>query len=172
MKLIDLTGQRFTRLIVVERTANIGGRPAWLCKCDCGKIKTISSNHLLQGRTNSCGCLHNEQLAQRSTVHGDATRENKTRLYKVYNNMISRCHRPNFPRYADYGGRGITVCDTWRNSYEAFKKWALQSGYDKTAPKGSCTIDRIDNDKGYSPDNCRWVSMKTQSTNRRRCTNA
>lgn len=172
MKLIDLTGQRFDRLRVIKRGANIGGRPAWLCECDCGNIKTVSANHLLQGKTGSCGCLHNELLSSRSTIHGDAPREHKTRLYKVYNNMISRCHRPGFPAYHNYGGRGITVYDEWRNSYAAFRAWALSSGYDENAPKGVCTIDRINNDEGYYPENCRWVSMKVQSSNTRRCSNA
>lgn len=87
------------------------------------------------------------------------------RLYAVYNGMMSRCYNPNTQNYFRYGGRGITVCEEWKNSYEAFKEWAYESGYNPIAPRGETTLDRIDNDGNYTPDNCRWVNMKVQNNN-------
>lgn len=90
------------------------------------------------------------------------------RLYGIWEGMKTRCYNPNCKAYSHYGGRGITVCEAWLNSYPIFRDWALLNGYDDSAPRWQCTIDRIDNDKGYSPDNCRWVDMKVQRSNQRR----
>lgn len=87
-------------------------------------------------------------------------RKTHFRLYKVWENMKARCYNPKHKSYHRYGGRGIEICEEWKNNFSAFEKWALENGYDGTAPQGKCTIDRIDNDKGYSPDNCQWVSNR------------
>ena len=95
-------------------------------------------------------------------MHG----KTNTRLFNVWRGMKRRCHSTSDKNYDIYGGRGIAVCDEWRNNFQAFYDWAMANGYDENAPTGQCTIDRVDNDKGYSPDNCRWVDMKVQNNNK------
>lgn len=159
----DLTGQRFGRLVVLERAENNRyGKTRWKCRCDCGNERVIEGNSLRMGTTKSCGCLHIEGLRTFKTTHG----KEKSRLYSVWKGIKSRCVNPNHHAYKRYGGRGITICKEWRHNFQAFYDWAMANGYDENAPKGQCTIDRIDNDKGYSPDNCRWVDMKVQRHNR------
>lgn len=158
----DLTGQRFGRLTVIRREGATPQRLAtWLCRCDCGNECVVCRTCLIAGRTRSCGCLNIERIKEHRTTH----KKIKTRLYGVWANMIQRCTNPKHNRYHRYGGRGITVCDEWRNDFQAFYDWAMATGYDENAPKGQCTIDRIDNDKGYSPDNCRWADAITQRSN-------
>lgn len=158
----DLVGQRFGRLVVTERVGSDQFKRAmWKCQCDCGKIRVIYGFNLTQGRTKSCGCLKVQQTILRNTVHG----KRKSRLYTTWQNMKKRCSNPNVHNYHRYGGRGITVCDEWRDDFQAFYEWAMANGYEENAPYGQCTIDRIDNDNGYSPDNCRWVDMKVQRHN-------
>ena len=159
----DLTGQRFGRYTVLERSGSDSYRtPMWHCRCDCGNERVVRGCDLKKGTIVSCGCYHRTVVKDMRTTHNGS----KTRLYFVWDGMIGRCHRKNSAKYKHYGGRGITVCTEWRDSFEAFRDWAMANGYDENAPKGQCTIDRIDNDKGYSPDNCRWVDMKTQRRNR------
>ena len=158
----DLAGQRFGRLTVIMRQGATPQRlSTWLCRCDCGNECVTCRTCLIAGRTRSCGCLNIERIKERRTTH----KKIKTRLYGVWANMIQRCTNPKHNRYHRYGGRGITVCDEWRNSFQAFYDWAMANGYDENAPRGQCTIDRIDNDKGYNPHNCRWVDAKTQRHN-------
>ena len=160
-KLIDLTGQRFGRLVVIERADNSAdGRARWLCRCDCGQSKTVLGEHLKKGRTKSCGCAKSESSSKRFKKHGGRN----SKLYRIWSNMKDRCNNPDCKVYSDYGGRGIKVCKEWIDDFSAFQKWALANGY-----KEGLTIDRKDNDKGYSPDNCRWTDRKIQGNNKRNC---
>lgn len=163
MKLIDLTGKRFGRLVVVQRTENSKrGESNWFCKCDCGGTKIVKGNHLREGSTKSCGCLEKENRLEVNKKHGGRYE----RLYSVWLGIRKRCFNVNEPAYHNYGGRGITVCHEW-NDYETFREWALKSGYDENAPRGKCTLDRIDVNGNYEPSNCRWVDMKVQRQNQR-----
>ena len=149
---IDLTGQRFGRLTVIRRVENIGIKTAWLCKCDCGNEITVISNSLRTGNTKSCGCI--------AKPHGGT----RTRLYVVWVDMMARCYKQKSERYKTYGGRGITVCDEWHN-FSSFREWAMQTGYNPNAKRYECTLDRVDINKGYYPENCRWITMREQAQN-------
>lgn len=158
----DLTGERFGRLVVLSRAgSSSGGAAKWLCRCDCGNHAVVYGSSLVRGNSKSCSCLKNELLKKRRTTHGQSA----SRLHKIWAGMKERCSNPKNNRYHRYGGRGITVCDEWRNDFAKFYEWAMANGYDENAPRGQCTIDRIDNDACYSPDNCRWVDAKTQRNN-------
>ena len=159
----DLTGQRFGRLTAIKfMGTNKRGRAEWLCRCDCGTEKVINASNLGNGNTVSCGCLREENRRKLPMSHG----ESRTRLYKIWSGMISRCCNPNAHEYENYGGRGVKVCDEWRK-YEPFRDWAMANGFDKTATKKECTLDRVDVNGDYEPSNCRWVDMKTQNRNTR-----
>ena len=128
---IDLVGQKFGRLTVIERAENKNGRVAWICKCDCGKFTTVISKTLVNGDTKSCGCYHKDKVS----VHN----KSKTRLYNIYVHVKQRCYNSKDDRYKNYGSRGITVCDEWLNDFQAFYDWAMANGY-----RDDLTIDRID----------------------------
>lgn len=161
-KLIDLTGHRYGRLTVLRMAPRVKGRGVeWVCKCDCGKETVVKANSLRQGNTKSCGCLHREILIRRNRKHGRAARGNKSRLYGIWSRMRQRCSDPGTEDYERYGGRGITVCEEWQD-FQAFHDWACANGY-----RDDFSIERIDNDGDYEPDNCKWIPMERQARNKR-----
>lgn len=162
-KAIDLTGQVFGRWVVIERAANTkGGAIKWICQCECGKVRVVYGWTLRKGVSKSCGCLHNEQLVIRSKQTNTKHGWGKTRLYNIWNSMKQRCLNKNSKDYRRYGGRGITVCKEWVESFEAFRDWAIANGY-----ADNLTIDRINNNGNYEPSNCRWTTNKRQQNNKR-----
>lgn len=152
----EMIGKRFGRLIVVseeEPYVSLSGKRVlvYKCKCDCGNVKNVRGTHLRQGRVKSCGCLKAEQ-----ETHGN------DRIAHIWMHMKNRCYNPKSTSYKNYGARGITICDEWINDFFAFKKWALENGYND-----KLSIDRIDNNGGYEPTNCKWSSDVEQGRNRR-----
>lgn len=157
---IDLAGQRFGRLIVFTETEKRKwGSVVWLCRCDCGCIVEVDRHNLVRGSIKSCGCLQQETRAaigRNNRKHGDTPRNGKVaRLYHAWRNMLNRCYNPNVKSFKTYGARGIGVCPEWRKHYLSFKMWALTHGY-----KDHRTIDRVNNDGNYCPENCRWLTRK------------
>ena len=154
----DLTGMRFGRLVVVEligKAAN--GKYQWKCKCDCGNYTIVKGNSLTTDHTKSCGCLEKETKREVNTIHG----LRRHPLYKVWLNMKDRCYNPNNSNFKYYGGKGITVCNEWKDNFKLFYDWMINNGYEK-----GMSIDRIDNSLEYSPDNCRVIPFNKQSSNR------
>lgn len=151
-----MIGQRFGRLIILEYLRK-NGKKHVKCKCQCGTVKTFSLHNVRNGNTQSCGCLRRESIAKALTTHGMCN----TSEYKTWTGILARCTNRNRKAYPHYGGRGITVCEEWHRSFEAFLNDMGMKPFE------SAQIDRIDNNKGYYPQNCRWTTPKRNSNNRR-----
>jgi len=160
MKQFDLSGMRFGNLKVIklgDYYLDESGhkRRKWICKCDCGNTKMALSHELISGRIKSCGCLKHKSY---HTTHGLS----KTRLYRIWSNIKSRCNNPRVDCYENYGGRGISICEEWANDFNKFYQWAMNNGY-----SDNLTLERINNDGNYMPSNCKWTTSKEQSRNKR-----
>lgn len=157
-KLIDITGKRFGKLVVLDLHPNRDGqgKPTWLCQCDCGNKTLSAGSNLRVGLSTSCGCSRAESL----TTHGASNGASK--LYQVWQGMKQRCSNPDHVGYRHYGGRGVIVCEEWGGSYEAFRDWANANGY-----AAGLTLDRENNDGDYEPSNCRWATWTVQNNNKR-----
>ncbi len=154
----DIIGQKFGRLTVIEFSHKSKTSYFYLCHCDCGNDKTIVRCNLKSGSSKSCGCLNKEIITQRATTHG----MHYHKIYKVYIRMIGRCYYSNHIQFKDWGGRGITVCDEWKNDRTKFFAWAFANGWKK-----GLQLDRINNDGNYEPGNCRFITPQENSLNRR-----
>ena len=149
----DIAGKKYKMLTAIEPTdKRVDGSVVWKCRCDCGNIVEISRHNLVEGHRISCGCV------KAGTTHGVS----KYRIYRIYKGMKNRCYNTRLEAYSRYGARGIKLCDEWLLDFMSFYKWAMDNGY-----SDELTIDRIDNDRDYCPENCRWVSYKAQMNNKR-----
>lgn len=152
----DLTGQQFGRLTAIKRTED---QKKWICQCECGGVAIVLTHDLKRGWTQSCGCLARERLIAASYKHG----KRHTKIYHKWLGIKNRCYNPKNKRYKNYGGRGIVVCDEWKNDFMAFYNYVSKLPNYETP---GYSIDRIDNDAGYKPGNIRWATANEQLMNR------
>lgn len=158
-RFIDLTGCRFGMLLALKEVGNQLNAVMWECKCDCGKITRITTGNLRQGRSTSCGCNKSKSISLNRARHGETRGGVLTAEFRAWSGMKDRCENPSAEKYPRYGGRGIKVCEKWQK-YENF----LSDMGRKPTPKHS--IERVDNDKGYDPDNCIWATAEVQANNK------
>lgn len=158
MKKLNLINQKFNRLTVLERSNNSGKKVMWKCRCECGNITFVSTSNLRCNKAKSCGCLKLEEFSKRFVKHN----QRNTKLYEIWKSIKNRCLNPKSLAYKNYGGRGITICQKWKDDFMEFYTWSMQNGYNE-----NLSIDRINNDGNYEPSNCRWVDRKTQANNTR-----
>lgn len=159
--IIDITGNKYGRLTAIKESYKTKSDTYWLCKCDCGNYKNVRKCNLTGNVTFSCGCLQKEAVSKVLKTHG----KSKTKIYKVWASMNQRCTNESYSEYKCYGGKGISVCNDWKK-FENFYKWAIENGYKESCEKYSISIDRINTNENYCPENCRFVNYKIQGRNK------